>query len=113
MAALQDRNSAEYPNLVKLKYSEVQIREFCEALSGAGKVTIDAFLEHRDNFVEIGKAAIAACLIKYERAEMFDASRCWYPYLFNKMNTTFDEFSENRLAFVTFNYDRSLEAFLF
>jgi hypothetical protein len=33
-------------------------------------------------------------------------------YLYNQLNTKFDEFSENQLAIITFNYDRVVEWFL-
>ena len=33
----------------------------------------------------------------------------WYQYLFNKMAATPEDFAENKLTIVTFNYDRSLE----
>ena len=37
----------------------------------------------------------------------------WYQYLFSMLNTSFDEFDQNELAIITFNYDRSLEHYLF
>ncbi len=38
----------------------------------------------------------------------------WYQYIFGKMRApSFDEFGQNRVSFVTFNYDRSLEHFLY
>src|SRR5205814_6081210 len=36
----------------------------------------------------------------------------WYQYLFGKLNASFEEFGQNKLSVVTFNYDRSLEHFL-
>jgi hypothetical protein len=37
----------------------------------------------------------------------------WYEYLFHQLNTGFGDFGENKLNVLTFNYDRSLEYFLF
>jgi len=38
----------------------------------------------------------------------------WYRYLFNKMEArSLDEFRNNKISFITFNYDRSLEHFIF
>jgi len=39
----------------------------------------------------------------------------WYAYLFGKLTdgVDFEEFGQNQLAIITFNYDRSLEQFLF
>lgn len=37
----------------------------------------------------------------------------WYRYLSERLNPSFDEFEHNKLSIVTFNYDRSLEHYLF
>jgi hypothetical protein len=37
----------------------------------------------------------------------------WYGYLSERLNLYFDEFEHNKLSIVTFNYDRSLEHYLF
>ena len=37
----------------------------------------------------------------------------WYKYLFHKLDTRFEEFDKNSLSVLTFNYDRSLEHFLY
>ena len=31
----------------------------------------------------------------------------WYEYLSGKLNSSFEEFGENKLSIITFNYDRS------
>jgi hypothetical protein len=36
----------------------------------------------------------------------------WYEYLSVKLNSSLEEFGENRLSIITFNYDRSLEHYL-
>lgn len=36
----------------------------------------------------------------------------WYEYLSVKLNSSFEEFGENQLSIITFNYDRSLENYL-
>jgi len=36
-----------------------------------------------------------------------------YQYLFNKLNASLNDFKQNRVGFISFNYDRSLEHFLF
>jgi hypothetical protein len=91
--------------------------EFREAFRKSGQSSIDAFLEHRPEFIEVGKLAIAYCLIPYEVEDaLFErtASRGgnWYQYLSDKLNVSFDKFGENRLSIITFNYDRSLEHYL-
>ena len=37
----------------------------------------------------------------------------WYLYLSKRLNWSFDEFENNKLSIITFNYDRSLEHYLF
>lgn len=92
------------------------IKDFREALRESGKNSVDAFLEHRPELIELGKLAIAAVLIPCENQENLFAignDRNWYQYLYQKMNAPFKDFGTNQVAFVTFNYDRSLEHFLF
>lgn len=37
----------------------------------------------------------------------------WYQYFCDKLNTSFEEFDQNKISIITFNYDRSLEHSLF
>ena len=92
-----------------------KIDEFRNCLLKSGKSSVDAFLEHRQEFIPIGKAAMAISLIAREsEKKLFQhEEQSWYHYLFNKLNTKFDEFGKNKLSILTFNYDRSLEHFLF
>jgi hypothetical protein len=91
--------------------------EFREAFLKSGQPSVDAFLERRPNFLNVGKLAIAYCLIPFEEeAKLYrpDPLRGgdWYEYLSVKLNSPFEEFGSNKLAIITFNYDRSLEHFL-
>ena len=100
--------------LLDAECNENVIRDFREALRTSGKKSVDSFLEHRKEFGEIGKRAIAHELLKNEAAAesgLFDDSN-WYGYLFDKLNTRFEEFSQNKVSILTFNYDRSLEYYL-
>ena len=60
--------------------------------------------------------ASAYTLIPYESeaafAEAAKKGQDWYEYLWHAMSGTFEDFWDNQVAFVTFNYDRSLEQFL-
>jgi hypothetical protein len=98
-----------------LGHTQEEIDEFREALRRSGKSSVDAFLEHRPEFIPVGKAAMAMALISYENeAALFKRDGAsWYEYLFNQLNATFEEFDKNRLSILTFNYDRSLEHYLF
>ena len=104
-------------NLLKdaVGYSEGQISGFRDAFYYSGRNSLDAFLEHRTDLIEIGKAVIACLLINKENVERlfrFDG-RHWLRYLYNNLNATFEEFGGNKLSIVTFNYDRAVEHFLF
>lgn len=91
-------------------------QKFTEAFYFSGRSSVDAFLEHRPAFLEIGKAAIARNLIQFEKLESLfspEIAENWYEHLYRHMNTSFETFGENQVSFVTFNYDRSLEQYLF
>lgn len=85
------------------------LMDFADALRDADRFSVDAFLEHRPEFVLAGKAAIAAALMPYEDDRRNAIRGDWYQYLFNKMAATPEDFAQNKLSIVTFNYDRSLE----
>jgi len=100
--------------LRSLDFADEMIRDFRAALWKSGTGSIDDFLEHRPEFIPVGKTAIADLLIRKENPGiLFDAARNWYQHLFKHLNCRFEEFGENALAIVTFNYDRSLEEFLY
>ena len=104
-----------YTRLRELGHSEEEIETFQRALVHSGRSSVDAFLEHRTEFLEIGKRAIADVLIQYENIDRLfslDLKDSWYKYLFEQMNAPLGEFGVNTVRFVTFNYDRSLEAYL-
>lgn len=91
-----------------------QIRNFRQALFYSGKNSVDQFLEHRFEFIEIGKAAMAMILIGAEVEDaLFAMENSWLRYTYERLNTSFDDFGGNAVSFITFNYDRSLEHFLF
>jgi hypothetical protein len=98
-------------------HSADEFLQFGNAFLKSGQSSVDAFLEHRPEFLEVGKLAIAYCLIPREDEERLyqaDEKRGgdWYGYLSEKLNATFEEFGNNELSIITFNYDRSLEHFL-
>ncbi len=95
-----------------------EIKHFADILRLSGQPSVDAFLERRpEEFLQIGKEAIACALAPLENeGSLFDPTKRnhWYRYLFNKMQAdSLGEFGNNKISFITFNYDRSLEHFLF
>lgn len=92
---------------------------FMHALSNAGQPSIDAFMNanrHQAGFQEIGKGAIAQALLDYEASASTESQDDWLDYVFRVMldgvNTVDQFISKNRVAFITFNYDRFLESWL-
>ncbi len=99
------------------KFAPDEFSKFREAFLKSGQPSVDAFLERRPEFLDVGKLAIAFCLMPFEKEENLyypDPSRGgdWYEYLSVKLNSSFEEFGQNKLSIITFNYDRSLEQYL-
>jgi len=98
-------------------FVESQISSFINTLKLAQPYSVDAFLEYRPDFLDLGKLAITIALIPREEEHRLFSHGVQqdhlYKYLFSIMNTHFNQFDNNKLSFITFNYDRSLEHFLF
>jgi hypothetical protein len=101
-------------NLNYLGSSQKEIIKFKTSLELSGKNSVDAFLEHRQEFIKVGKEAIASVLIgKESESKLFQAEDSWYKYFYNKLNTSIEQFDQNRVSIITFNYNRSLEHYLY
>jgi hypothetical protein len=95
-------------------YSEKDLRKFQNALRKSNTDSIDAFLETRKEFLEIGKFCIACKLHRFEdTARINYSNETWLRYLWNKMHSPKNQFVGNNIKIVTFNYDRLLEHYLF
>jgi hypothetical protein len=92
-----------------------QIDHFVNALRFSGLSSVDSFLERRPEFMEIGKAMMGIELLHGEEHEqLWRSSNNWLTYLYGHMiGNSLDEFANNKVAFVTFNYDRCIEHFFF
>ena len=112
---LNPSNSNPMLSLIShIGFKRQEVEDFRNALRQSGKKSVDAFLEHRTEFIPIGKVATACVLLPHESEERIfgrNASN-WYEYFFNKLNAKFEEFDKNSVAIITFNYDRSLEYYL-
>ncbi|HEA68247.1 MAG TPA: hypothetical protein ENI07_15720 [Desulfobacterales bacterium] len=89
-------------------------------------VSIDKFLSINPFFSSYGKIAITLNILNEEKSskslkemDSSDSKQDWYKLLFERMVSTlnnssdFDRFRENKVAFITFNYDRSLDHFIY
>jgi hypothetical protein len=118
--------------LLQLGFDETDFRRFTDALEKSATNSVDAFLENRAEFRELGKLAIAWRLIMREQEKILYDFRYrryfpdlyqnvpesfedeWYSYFVDQLatETTFDKFHKNCITIITFNYDRSFEHFL-
>jgi hypothetical protein len=87
-----------------------------DALVNTGEASIDAMLETRGTIQAPGKALIARLLLDQERVALSNhhtSGRGWYRTLFSAIDAPSpQEALAQKVRFVTFNYDRSLEYFL-
>jgi len=102
--------------LQELGITDATIQEFIKELRTAEPPSIDFFLEHRPEFVDIGRLRIGQQLIKCEIADKlnsYDPPLHWYRYFIDKITTYPENILENKVKIVTFNYDRSFETYLY
>jgi hypothetical protein len=124
--------------LTKLKYVGVSDSEplktralsfshdFEKRFRDSNNESIDYFLTRNPILMEFGKEIISYCIHNDEMGSGFAESLSennqksdWYFYLYNymiqklKKPDSYNLFKKNRVSFITFNYDRSLEYFLY
>lgn len=119
---LRERETQWSRDLPSTQLAEAFVKDFDDASNNS----IDLFLSRRSIMPEIvktGKMAIVATILHHEKGSKFNSaiydkrSEDSYNYIFtqmiNHMRTPDDlSLEENDVSFITFNYDRSLEAFL-
>ena len=105
--------------LSRVPISQDEFASFATDLSESGFPSVDAFLEHRQKWIPIGKAAIALCLLRSEaksREKLFPPHQPkdhWYEALWARLRApSWQGFKQNPWHVITFNYDRSLEHYL-
>jgi hypothetical protein len=89
---------------------------FLTRLSYSDSDSIDAFLEKNRDQAQLGKFLIAREIKQHENIDsLFPPNNPgWYHHLFNKLIVDEkDPHFSDQLKIVTFNYDRSLEAYLY
>lgn len=114
---LRNATSDTFRELVNHGFQAEEVANFGYELERSGQNSVDAFLERRPELIEIGKRAISYALIPLENEDKLvtrTAHAHWYEFLFARMaDVSWDEFRHNNLSVITFNYDRSLEHYLF
>lgn len=107
-----DTKGSSFRELVEMGFAEKVIGEFSDQLAKALPSTIDEFLSYRLELVDIGRAAIAQELIRYEDASLLRRrAGNWYAMLRDHIKEAIDTNRSCPLV-VTFNYDRSLDKLL-
>lgn len=97
------------------EFSESDAHGLVTKISRSGDYSIDAFLGRHPEYAPLGKYLLAKCIKAHEQLyKLFPPHESgWYRYL---LNTLVDDASktigETRLSVITYNYDRSLEAYL-
>lgn len=108
-------------NESRFGYPEEKIQDFCDRLAGSFTDSIDVFLEKNSQYQTLGKRMIAHKIKECEKPEHIrmrnrgDNIELWYDKLLNVMDDSkhLEQFSDNAFSVITFNYDRSLEEFLY
>ena len=120
LCAAKEGKSSELANILAehtgIFYKDIV--HFAQTFRDSNIASIDAFLSRRDEFVEIGKLAIAATLCACEKPDIIasELDDDWYFALWNAMVAEVhapEDILKNKIKIVSFNYDRSLEYFLY
>jgi len=90
-----------------------ELNRFRDSLSRSQLYSVDAFLEQHEESVEVGKVAIAAVLGPIEDGRKLFFKGGWYRYLLNQLVSNLSAGAKQPLTIVTYNYDRSLEHYLY
>jgi len=110
--------------LREIGFERSLVDDFRNSLQAADPPSVDVFLEGRRDFLDIGKAAIAAVLLPFEDEDALftpwiarkevqqHADKRWYDYFANTLALNFRTWSLQRLTIITYNYDRSLDHYL-
>lgn len=91
-------------------FKRVEVEAFAKAFSLSKLFSIDSFLQENSHFQEIGKTAIVFMILsKMKIVSSYDGKDDWYSYLFNKV--IYPSIKQDRydIAFLSFNYDLTLE----
>lgn len=96
---------------------EYWAKGFVDALSKDKALTIDRFLaKSDDSHRRLGKIAIAKVILDCENDKLlFQNENSWYKRLYSIIHDypNVEKLEANQLSVITFNYDRSLEHFLY
>ncbi len=101
-----------------------EAERFVEVFRKSSTKSIDLFLAWNPEFKLMGKWAIIFRILAAEQTSLFresmqNSDQDWYSYLFQRLTDDlinkedYKQLGKNNISFVTFNYDRSIEHFLY
>ena len=103
-----------------------EIEKFKKIFKSSGIISIDKFLALNPIFGYYGKIAIVMSILTKEKESSFEEEidpkykdQDWLIFLYNEMirnlnsPDSYTRFAENKVRFITFNYDRSLEYYIY
>lgn len=100
----------------KLREVENRHDAFRKAFLWSLLPSIDDFLRHRDrDFGVWGKKLLTALMLHYEGSARDNLGKTgfdWFGTVWNHINCSATELPSQRISFITFNYDRTIEHFL-
>jgi len=105
-----------YEQMEELEFDKSFLVQFSRELRDSMLPSVDAFLalQKDQQYVRLGKSAIAASLIPLEKDNVLRSrdELKLYEYLWSRLTGTPETYAGNQLSVITFNYDRSFEQFL-
>jgi len=115
--ALENSDSLAYQAAISAGISSDAILKFRTDLALMELNSIDAFLGIRKDYVDLGKISITGVLLPLERPQLYretvNSEPSWYRYIWNFIYNRIDDVNVGPLSFLTYNYDRSLDWYLY
>ena len=111
--AIAELLTTENEERVDVEKKIIHLRENFER---SGKQSIDLFLKDSPEYKNVGKQIITSILLPKENEDkLFNRKNedNWYLPFWNMLDHSFENIDKHDFHFITFNYDRSLEHFLF
>jgi hypothetical protein len=103
-------------SIPRMHFDDDTISAFVQAIKHSVPKSIDELLQTRREFIGLGRAAIAQALMPFEQPEKLfarDNEQNWYGLIFDRLKGPPEALPSERMSFITLNYDRSLEHYLF
>lgn len=109
------KSSALFKAAVEAGFSEDEVVQFGRDFHDSQVLSIDDFLSENLQWHAVGKFCIAHELIEVENEEALKemGRNAWYRQLRHALGNGLEQLRQSKLKIITFNYDRSLEHFLF